>query len=80
MTRSPRILRSAVVLLVALLNACSGGSSSADPPGPADMNEARSDLRNNVESAERRIRHRVTSAHLADILARIDVILDAPRD
>ena len=41
MTHSPWIFRSPVVLLVALLNACSSGSFPADPPGPADMNEAR---------------------------------------
>jgi uncharacterized protein DUF4953/uncharacterized protein DUF5117/uncharacterized protein DUF5118 len=33
------------------------------------------DLRDDVESADRRIRHRVTSAHLADALVRIDAIL-----
>jgi Met-zincin/Domain of unknown function (DUF5117)/Domain of unknown function (DUF5118) len=33
------------------------------------------DLRDDIESADRRIRHRVTSAHLADALVRIDSIL-----
>ena len=34
------------------------------------------DLRRDVERASRRIRHRVTQAHLQDILIRIDAILD----
>ena len=38
------------------------------------------DLSDHVESAERRIHHRVSSAHLADIIARIDVILAPPRN
>jgi len=33
------------------------------------------DLRTDVEGASRRIRHRVTNAHLADLLVRIDAIL-----
>ena len=38
------------------------------------------DLRNEVESAERRIEHRVTTAHLADILTRIDAALEAQEE
>ncbi|HKJ01151.1 MAG TPA: zinc-dependent metalloprotease, partial [Longimicrobiales bacterium] len=34
------------------------------------------DLRRDVERASRRIRHRVTHAHLQDVLVRIDAILD----
>jgi hypothetical protein len=37
------------------------------------------DLREDVERASRRIRHRVTQAHLADVLERIDVILEGAR-
>jgi hypothetical protein len=37
------------------------------------------DLREDVERATRRIRHRVTAAHLADVLERIDVILEGAR-
>ena len=35
------------------------------------------ELRDDAEAAERRIDHRVSSAHLADVLARIDAILEA---
>lgn len=35
------------------------------------------DLRDDAESAARRIRHRVTVAHLKDVVARIDAILEA---
>lgn len=34
------------------------------------------ELRTDVEAARRRIRHRVTQAHLADVLTRIDAILE----
>lgn len=34
-------------------------------------------LKADVEGAERRIRHRVSDAHLADVIVRIDTILDA---
>ena len=37
------------------------------------------DLRDDVESAERRMRHRVTEAHLQDVLSRIDDILRPER-
>ena len=33
-------------------------------------------LREEVERAERRIRHRVSDAHLADVLVRIDALLE----
>ena len=39
-----------------------------------------SELRDDVAAAERRIRHRVSSAHLADILTRIDVALEAQEE
>ena len=38
------------------------------------------DLRGEVEAAERRIRHRVSTAHLADILTRIDASLEAQEE
>jgi hypothetical protein len=37
-------------------------------------------LRDEVQAAERRIRHRVSDAHLADVLARIDGILEGGAD
>ena len=36
-----------------------------------------SELRDDVQAAERRIRHRTSSAHLADLLTRIDMALEA---
>jgi len=35
------------------------------------------DLRDDIERAARRISHRVSTAHLADLLTRIDAILEA---
>lgn len=39
-----------------------------------------SELRDDVSAADRRIRHRVSSAHLADILTRIDAALEAQEE
>ncbi|MDC0160958.1 zinc-dependent metalloprotease [Gemmatimonadales bacterium] len=38
------------------------------------------DLREKVETAERRIRHRVSAAHLADVIVRIDAALEAQEE
>ena len=38
------------------------------------------DLREKVETAERRIRHRVSAAHLADLIVRIDAALEAQEE
>ncbi len=37
------------------------------------------ELRSEVERAERRIRHRVSEAHLLDVISRIDAILEGDR-
>jgi hypothetical protein len=34
------------------------------------------DLRDDARAADRRVDHRVTSAHLVDVIARIDAILE----
>ncbi len=39
-----------------------------------------SDLRDEVARATRRVQHRVTKAHLADVIVRIDAILEGPKD
>ena len=39
-----------------------------------------SELRDDVQAAERRIRHRTSAAHLADILTRIDMALEAQEE
>lgn len=79
-----RALQRAYLARVNTLMTEQPASNAFQGPAPAmDRSDVRpllraqlTDLRRDVERASRRIRHRVTQAHLQDVLTRIDAILD----